>query len=135
MNTSSELNPFQVRGPSQVSVAIYWCLNGFVAFFCLSLALASTRFVQTFATLFAGLGVEQPWPTRLLISTYFWVLPLYFAGLAILVFTKDLWSKDFRLKRLITVRIFLAAFVTCGVVIFILYLPLLNVLSKLRDAK
>jgi len=126
MNANSELNPFQVRTPSHTSITIYWCLNGFVALFCLILALASAGFVQPFAALFAGLGVELPWPTRFLIATYFWILPLYFAGLAVLLFTKDLWSKDFRSKRLVTVRIFLAALVMTGVVVFVLYLPLLT---------
>lgn len=135
MNTSCELNPFQFRTPSYTSVAIYWGLNGFVAFFCLILAFASTRLVQSFASLFGGLGVELPWPTRFLFATYFWILPLYFAGLAVLLFTKDLWPKDFHLKRLITVRIFLAALVMTGVVVFILYLPLLTVASKLLDSK
>jgi len=135
MSANSDMNPFQVRGQSQTSIVFYWCLNGFVAVFCLILALALRRFVQTFMALFIGLGVELPGQTRFLMATCFWLLPLNFVGLAVLVYLKDLWSKDFPLKRLNTVRIFLAAFVMSGVVVFLLYLPIITIAGKLRDSK
>ncbi len=135
MNQDYDLNPLQLRMQSQASFVFSWCLNGFVAFLCLILAFVSTRFVQPFATLFDGLGVEVPWPTRFLIATHSWLLPTYFVVLAALTFAKELWSNDFRLKRLISVRIFLAAIVMAAVVVFVLYLPLLSLASKLSDSK
>jgi len=128
MNQNYEINFPQARAQSQS-----WILAAFVTFFCLVLAMASVRFVQPFATLFHGLGVDMPWPTRFLTATYSWFLPAYFLSLAVAAFTKEWLSSDFRLKRLISVRILLAAIVMIGVVFFVLYLPIITIAAKLSD--
>ena len=134
MNENSELHILRIRSQSQTSLALGWGLTAFVSFLCVVLAVASTRFVGPFASLFAGLDVDLPWPTRFLIATHSWLLSTYFLVLAVLALGKEWLSRDFRLKRLITVRIFLAALISAGIVLLLLYLPVLTIASKLRDA-
>jgi hypothetical protein len=131
MNEKFEVNLMQPRTQSRASVTIWSCVTGITTFVCLMLALASAKFMRPFQDLFQGLNVELPWPTRLLFATYHWLLPAFYLSLAIGVFAIQFSDRDFRTKRLVTVRIFLAALVGAGFVIFILYLPVLTVASKL----
>lgn len=134
MNENSELDVLLIRTQSETSLAFGWGLTAFVSFLCVLLAVAAKRFVEPFANLFAGLDVDLAWPTRFLIATHSWLLPTYFLVLAVLALGKEWLSHDFHLKRLITVRIFLAALIAAGIVLFLLYLPVLTIASKLRDA-
>jgi hypothetical protein len=131
MNEKYEANLLPTRTQSQASFAISWCVAGVVTFFCLLLALASRGAIQPFAALFQGLGVELPWPTRFLLTTYFWLLPLLYLGLAVSAVLFQFSSRDFRARLLAAVRIFLVALVSAGLFVFILYLPLLALTEKL----
>ena len=135
MNENYEMNSMQLRGQSWASITIWWIVTGITAFLCLVLAGASTRFVRVFNELFQGLNVELPWPTRFFLASYHWVLPAFYLCLALGVFVIQFSGRDFRAKRLFTVRILLAALVGAGLVVFILYLPLLTLASKLVDTK
>ena len=73
MNQNYEINFPQARAQSQS-----WILAALVTFFCLVLAMALVRFVQPFATLFNGLGLDIPLPTHFLIANYSGLLPVYF---------------------------------------------------------
>jgi hypothetical protein len=85
--------------------------------------------------MFRQLEVELPWPTRLLFATYDWLLPIFFSSLAILVIWKQYSARDLRREFLLTARVFLVGLTTAGLVIFVLYLPMLTLASKLVDAK
>jgi hypothetical protein len=135
MSEKYEMNLLQPHTQSQTSLAISWCVAGVVTFLCLVLALASTRFVQPFNALFQGLSVELPWPARFLLATYSWLLPMFYFSLAVFAIIIQFSDRDFRTKRLAAVRVFLAALVSVGFIVFILYLPLLTVASKLSDAR
>ncbi|HWZ96724.1 MAG TPA: hypothetical protein VN025_03105 [Candidatus Dormibacteraeota bacterium] len=135
MSEKYEMNLLQPHTQSQTSLAISWSVAGVVTFLCLVLALASTRFVQPFNALFQGLSVELPGPTRFLLATYSWLLPMFYFSLAVFAIIIQFSDRDFRTKRLATVRVFLAALVSVGFIVFILYLPLLTVASKLSDAR
>jgi hypothetical protein len=135
MNEKPEMELPQSHTPSQTSLAISWCLSGLVTFLCLVLALASTRFVQPFTVLFQGLNVELPWPTRFLVATQYWLLPVFYLGLASVAILIQFSDCDFRAKRMAVVRIFLATLVAAGLVLLVLYLPLLTLASKLSGAR
>jgi hypothetical protein len=135
MNEKLEMELPQSHASSQTSLAISWCLSGLVTFLCLVLALASTLFVRPFTVLFQGLSVELPWPTRFLVATQYWLLPAYYLGLALVAILVQFSDRDFRAKRMAAIRIFLAALVAAGLVLFVLYLPLLTLISKLSGAR
>lgn len=131
MSEKQQFDMFQHRTESQASLVLWWSVTGFVAFACMVLALASGRSIRVFDELFRGLQVDLPWPTSFLLATYHWLLPALYLGLALSAVLIQFSSWDFRAKRLATVRIFLAAIVSMGLIVFVLYLPLLTIASKL----
>lgn len=135
MNENFEMNLLQHRTQSRAGMTFWLSVTGITTLLCLALALASPKPVRVFQELFQGLAVELPWPTRFFLATYQWVLPAFYLGLALGVFAIQFSGCDFRTKRLYTVRIFLAALVGAGLVVFVLYLPLLTIVSKLVDTK
>lgn len=135
MNQNHQMDPMQPHRSSPLGTTIWSGVSGITAFLCFLLALAAPKSVRIFHEMFQGLGVELPWLTRFLLATYHWVLPALYFGLALCVFLVQFSGRDFRTKRLYAVRILLAALVSIGLVVFILYLPLLTVASKLVDTK
>jgi hypothetical protein len=135
MNEKLKMEPPKSRALSQASLAFSWCLSGVATILCLVLALASTHFVQPFTALFQGLNVELPWPTRFLVATQYWLLPAFYLGLAMVAILIQFSGRDFRAKRIAAVRIFLATLVAAGLVLFVLYLPVLTLAGKLSGAR
>ncbi|HET9804991.1 MAG TPA: hypothetical protein VFP96_17250 [Candidatus Acidoferrum sp.] len=135
MNETHQQNLMQPRGPSLIGTTLWSGITGITAFLCFILALAAPKSVRIFHEMFQGLGVELPWLTSLFLAIYKWLLPAFYLGLALCVFLVQFSGRDFRTKRLYTVRILLATLVSLGFVVFILYLPLLTVASKLIDTK
>jgi hypothetical protein len=125
----------QIQSKPQLTIALSWLATGVVAFLCSVLGLASPHFVEPFAAMFQGLGVELPSPTRLLLATYMWLLPLLFTALAVFVIVKEFLALESRRRFLLTKSIFLAAVIAVSSIIFILYLPLLTLVAKLVRAK
>jgi type II secretory pathway component PulF len=89
------------------------------------------RSIEIFNTLFQGLGVQLPGATRFLLVTYVWLFPFLFVGAAILVIAKELVMRDVRGRLAATLVIFVAAASSVGLVVFVLYLPVLELLRKL----
>ncbi len=134
----NENYPMNVMQPSRQSLAgktIWLAVTGITAFFCLVLAGAAAKFVRPFQEMFQGLNVELPWATRFLLASYHWTLPAFYLGLVIAVFAVQFFGRDFRTKRLYTVRVLLAAVVGASLIVFLLYLPLLTLAGKLVDTK
>jgi hypothetical protein len=129
-----EINFPEAHLQSRVGVATSWLLAGMAGFICLVLAQASSRFVRPFAVMFQGLGVELAWPTRFLV-THGWLPSLPFCALAVFVIVRAALTEGSRKRRLTSARVLCMAAVTAGLVMFVLYLPLLTIASKLSDTK
>jgi uncharacterized membrane protein YidH (DUF202 family) len=129
------MNISQTHIQTQLGNVLSWLATGAVALLCTALGLASVHFVEPFAAMFRGLGVELPWPTRFLLATHVPLLPLFFIALAALVIWKGLSVREPRRRLILTARLFLAALFASGLVVFILYLPLLILGKKLGEAK
>jgi hypothetical protein len=129
------MDTHQTHTQPQLNTALSWLAAGVVAFLCSVLGLASTHFVQPFAAVFQGFGVELPLPTRFMLATYMWLLPLLFTTRAVFVILKEFAAREVRRRFLLTGRVFLAALIAAGLVIFVLYLPLLTLSAKLVKAK
>ena len=125
--------PTNVR--HQLSSTLSWLATSVVALFCILLGLASAHFVEPFVSMFHGLGVELPWPTRFMVATYTWLLPLLFIALGVFAILKEFSAGEVRRKFFLTMRVFLAALITAGLVILVLYLPLLILRIKLIETK
>jgi hypothetical protein len=111
-----------------------WVLSAYVAFQCVLTTIVTIRIVPIFADMLRAVQVELPWPTRLLLATYYWSLPIFFFLLILLVIGKEFAIKENRRKFVVTGEVFLAAVFTPGLVILILYLPLFVLIRKLSEA-
>jgi hypothetical protein len=129
------MDTHQTHTQLQLSTVLSWLATGVVAFLCSVFGLASGRFVQPFAVMLQGLGVELPLPTRFVLATYVWLLPLLFSALAIFVVLKEFLARELRRRFVLTARVFLAALNAVGLVILILYLPVLTLAAKLVKTK
>ena len=56
--------------------------------------------------MFKGLGVELPLPTRVLLATYYWLLPLFFIALAGFVVWKEISLRELRYRFVVTITVF-----------------------------
>ncbi|HLZ11524.1 MAG TPA: hypothetical protein VKP58_02960 [Candidatus Acidoferrum sp.] len=133
MNEKLEMNLMQPRGQSLAGKTIWLAITGITAFVCLVLAGAAGKFVGPFQEMFQAINVELPWPTRFLLASYHWTLPAFYFGLLTTIFAVQFFVRDFRTKRLYTVRVLLAAIIGAGLIVFLLYLPVLTIASKLVD--
>jgi hypothetical protein len=129
------MDSHQTHPQLQLSTVLSWLATGVVAFLCSVLGLASGPFVQSFAVMLQGLRVELPLPTRFVLATYVWLLPLLFSALAVFVILKEVLARELRRRFVLTARVFLAALIAVGLVILILYLPLLTLAAKLVKTK
>jgi hypothetical protein len=134
MNEKLGMNA-QIRAQFVATSSLSWIATAIVAFSCTLLAPAFVRGIPIFANMFRQLQVELPWPTRFLFATYYWVLPILFTALAVFVIWKELSARELRRKFLLTARVFIAALLTVGLVMFVLYLPVLTLASKLAITK
>jgi hypothetical protein len=79
--------------------------------------------------------VELPLSTRLLLATYYWVLPVLFVALAVFVVWKEISLRELRYRIIVTITVFLAALGASGLVMLVLYQPLFTLIKKLGEAK
>ena len=112
-----------------------WALSVLVSLICLFVGLVLSRTTPIFRDLFQGLGVELPLTTRFLIANYFWLYPSLFGGLAILAIAKEFRVRGTRRRLSSSGIILLAAISSVGLERFIMYLPLLDLIQKLGQAK
>jgi len=119
----------------QVGKLFSWLTTGVVVLFCVLNGLYMVRAVPIFVTMYQGLGVELPLPTRVLLATYYWLLPLFFIALAVFVIWKEISLRELRYKFVVTITVFLASLSAPGLVILVLYQPLFVLIKKLSEAK
>ena len=110
-----------------------WGASTLVSLGCLFACLVLVRSIAIFNTLFQGLGVELPGATRFLLATYVWLFPVFFVGAAILVIAKEFVMRDVRGRLAATLVIFVTAASSVGLAVFVLYLPVLELLRKLAS--
>jgi type II secretory pathway component PulF len=135
MNGNYSMNTPHPPTQFQVGHFLSWFATGIVAFSCTLLAPIFIRVIPIYANMFQGLGVELPWPTRFLLATYYWLLPIFFITLTVFVIWKECSARELRPKFQLTARVFFGALFAVGLVILALYLPMLTLASKLVDAK
>lgn len=110
-----------------------WVASMLVCLGCLWTCLVLVSSMGIFNTMFQGLGVELPGATRFLLATYLWLFPIFLVGAAILVIAKEFVMRDVRGRLAATLVIFVTAASFVGLVVFVLYLPLLELVRKLAS--
>jgi hypothetical protein len=92
-------------------------------------------FIPIFAQLFNGLGVDLPFPTTLLMATYWWSLPLFYllaCGLAVVKQFVPLAGVRLRLADL---ALIFAGILMPPLIVLCMYLPLFLLIHQLHRPK
>lgn len=87
---------------------------------------------KVFQTLFTGLGVEFPVPTRFVIASHSWLYPLLFCGAGALTIAKEFVIRDRRTSLLLTLVISLLVLFSTDWIRQVFTLPLLDLVQKLK---
>jgi hypothetical protein len=90
------------------------------------------RTAAIFKSLFEILNLELPLLTRFLIASYGWFCPLLFISVVALTVAKQFFVIETKRDRIINVYLVVVAVFAAPVMIFVLYLPLLNLIHKLN---
>jgi len=98
------------------------------------LAVGFTRAIPYCTKLYGGLGVELPLPTRILLSTNFWSLPIVFIAAAMLTVAKKLAGFSRRQLRVVNIVLIVIGAVLPALLVWFLYLPLFSLIGKLEAA-
>jgi type II secretory pathway component PulF len=118
--TRMRLNP-RVPWPYAVACSLY---------FLFAYRGAATA-IPIFAKLFDGLGVDLPLPTRFLMATYGWLLPLFFLGAVVLTIVKQFVRLDELHLHFTNLVLIFVAVVFVPLIVFAVYLPLFELIWKL----
>jgi hypothetical protein len=109
-------------------VALIGSLYLFLCYFFIA------KVLPIFATLFEGLGVDLPLPTRVLITGRSWFFPVVFVVVALLAAARKFLQLDrFQLRIFDGILIFLCLTIL-PLAILVLYLPLFDLIRKLSGA-
>jgi hypothetical protein len=133
MNEGHIVNSLQATRPAQFGIGLSWLATVVVALPCLFFALVLGHVLEPFGTMYQGLGVDLPWPTRLLLATQAWPLRLILLGLAVLVIWKEFFVHELRRKFILTARVFFGALLTMVLFLLTIYLPLFLLTNKLAE--
>jgi hypothetical protein len=109
--------------------ALACCLYYFLAYGFL------VKAIPIFAGMFAGLEVALPLPTRVLMASYSWLLPVWSVSALILTIAKQLVALDKVRLRAANVSLVVLAGAFVPLVVLVLYLPLLELIWKLFSRK
>lgn len=129
------MNESEAQKQPQVGTFFSWLATVIVVLFCILDGLYVVRAIPIFATMFQGLGVELPLPTRVLLATYYWLVPLFFIALAVFVVWKEISLQELRYRFVVTITVFLASLSAPGLVALVLYQPLFVLIKKLGETK
>jgi type II secretory pathway component PulF len=91
--------------------------------------------VPIFGELFQGLEVELPFATKILVTYYMWISALFVGGAVILPIVTEFMIPATRRRLIIRSSAFAASVVFVGLVVFVLYLPVLELARKAGQAK
>lgn len=114
-------------------IALARTLAVFVSLGCLTSSLVLAKEVPIFGGLFQGLEVDLPFATRFLVANYGWISAL-FVGEAVLPTVTEFLIPATR-RLIITGSAFAATVASLALVVFIPYLPLIELARKAGQAK
>ena len=95
----------------------------------ISLGVGFTRVIPIFSKLY-GVAIELPLPTRILLSSYFWILPMLFTGAAMLNIAKRLAHFSRRQLHIVNVALIFIGAVLPALIAWYLCLPLFALVGK-----
>jgi hypothetical protein len=108
-----------------------WWLTVICCIYFVILCRSCLIFVPIFAELFKGLGVDLPFPTNLLMTTYRWSLPLFYLFASGVAVVKQFAPLQGVRSWLANFTLIFAGILMPPLVAFCMYLPLFVLIYKL----
>jgi len=90
------------------------------------------HFAKSLDGVFQGLGVDLPYPTRLVIQNQLWLFPLLFVGASVWVVLKEFMMVNKRLSLSLTLATAVLVVFTVDWIKSVFFLPLLEMMDKLK---
>jgi hypothetical protein len=115
-------------------IALARTLAVFVSLGCLTSSLLLAKVVAIFGGLFKGLEVALPFATGFLVANHGWISALFVGGAVVLATVKEFLIPATR-RLIITGCAFAATVASLALVVFILYLPLIELARNAGQAK
>jgi hypothetical protein len=109
-----------------------WVATFIVAMSCLLACLVLVHSTRIFTEMLTNLGVQLPFATRFFLASYRWLLPILFVGSAVAVVAKEFLLRGVARRLGATVIVFLIAASSVGVIVYLLHLPMLELIQKLE---
>lgn len=113
---------------------VYWYAVAIGSLYLFLIYLFIEKVVPIFVTLFVGLGVDLPLPTRLLMTAHSWLFPVAFLSGAVLATARRFLTLDKLQRRIFDVFLIFLGLVIVPLAILVLYLPLFELIHKLAGA-
>jgi hypothetical protein len=118
-------------GPERVRS--FWWLTVSCCIYFAILCRSCFIFVPIFAEMFKGLGVDLPFPSNLLMATYWWSLPLFYllaSGVAVL---KQFVPLQGVRSWVANLTLIFAGILMLPLIVLCMYLPLFVLIHKLHQ--
>jgi glucan phosphoethanolaminetransferase (alkaline phosphatase superfamily) len=87
--------------------------------------------VGIFASMFGNIGVDLHLSTKLVLSFYWWALPLVFGGAVVLIIGKQFFVRDKWISLTLTLAVTVVIAVVSNVITRALYRPFFDLVDKL----
>ncbi len=130
---ANSMETLELQPNRKPEIALARTLAVFVSLGCLTSSLVLAKEVPIFGGLFQGLEVDLPFATRFLVANYGWISAL-FVGEAVLPTVTEFLIPATR-RLIITGSAFAATVASLALVVFIPYLPLIELARKAGQAK
>jgi hypothetical protein len=132
---SAIITPVLIPKDHPVDARSPWWLTVPCCLYFLVLCGGMLKAIPSFAELFAGLGVDLPFPLNVLMATYRWSLPLFYLCAVAVAVLKQFVSLHGMRLRLANFTLIFAGILLPPLVVLCMYSPLFILIHKLHSLK
>jgi hypothetical protein len=132
---ANSMETLELQPNRNPEIALVRTLAVFVSLGCLTSWLLLAKVVPIFGGLFKGLEVDLPFATRFLVANYGWISALFVGGAVVLPTVGEFLIPATRRRLITTGSAFAATVASLALVVFVLYLPLIELARKAGQAK
>ena len=132
---ANSMETLELQPNCKPEIALARTLAVVVSLGCLTSSLLHAKVVPIFGGLSKGLEVDLPFATRFLVANYGWISALFVGGAVVLPTVTEFLIPATRRRLIITDSDFAATVACLALVVFVLYLPLIELAGKSGQAK
>ena len=132
---ANSMERLELQPNRKPEIALARTLAVLVSLGCVTSLLLLAKVLPIFGGLFKGLEVHLPFATRFLVANYGWISALFVGGAVVLPTVTEFLIPATRRRLIITGSAFAATVASLALVVFILYLPLIELARNAGQAK